>query len=144
MDFQNIAIWVIMVDFRINEPLSMYSQPPKSPLSGGLGELRESRSYWYCLLIFLIHHKIQSAIRIMFHVSRFTFYVFLSCILIHSIGQSRASADDWLSFRGNSQLTGVATSKLPDNLELLWIFETEDAIESTAAIAAKERFMSAL
>ena len=144
MDFQNIAIWVIMVDFRINEPLSMYSQPPKSPLSGGLGELRESRSYWYCLLISLIHHKIQSAIRITFHVSRFTFCIFLSCILIHSIGQSRASADDWLSFRGNPQLTGVANAKLPENLELLWIFETEDAIESTAAIAAGTVYVGSL
>ena len=80
--------------------------------------------------------KTQNAIRITNHVSRFTFYILLSYILICSIGQSQASTDDWLSFRGNPQLTGVATAELPENLELLWIFETEDGIESTAAIAA--------
>ena len=78
----------------------------------------------------------QNAMRFTFHVSRFTLYIFLSYILIHPIGHGQASADDWLSFRGNPQLTGVAKAELPENLELLWTFETEDAIESTAAIAA--------
>ena len=86
----------------------------------------------------------QHAIRITFHVSRFTFYIFLSYILIHLIGQSQASSDDWLSFRGNPQLTGVATSELPENLELLWIFETGDGIESTAAIAAGTVYVGTL
>ena len=75
---------------------------------------------------------------------RFTFYIFLSYILICSIGHSQASSDDWLSFRGNSQLTGVATAELPENLELLWTFETEDAIESTAAIAADVVYVGTL
>lgn len=88
--------------------------------------------------------KAQSAIRITNHVSRFTFYIFLSYILIHFIGQSQASSDNWLSFRGNPQLTGVATSELPDNLELLWTFETEDGIESTAAVAAGTVYVGAL
>ncbi len=86
----------------------------------------------------------QSVIQITFHVSRFTFYIFLSYILIHSIGQSQASSDDWLSFRGNPQLTGVATGELPENLELLWIFEAEDAIESTAAIATGTVYVGSL
>ena len=34
----------------------MHSQPPKSPLSGGLWKLREGRSYCRCILISLIHH----------------------------------------------------------------------------------------
>ena len=35
--------YAIMVDFRINETLPMHSQPPKSPLSGGLmNQLRKS------------------------------------------------------------------------------------------------------
>ena len=75
---------------------------------------------------------------------RFTFYIFLSYILIHPIGQSQASSDDWLSFRGNPQLTGVATGELPENLELLWTFETEDGIESTAAIAAGTVYVGTL
>ena len=41
---------------------------------------------------------------------------------------------NWASFRGNPQLTGVADSKLPDKLELLWTFKAQDMIESTAAI----------
>ena len=88
--------------------------------------------------------KTQSIIRITFHVLRFTLYIFLSYILIHSIGQSQASSEDWLSFRGNPQLTGVATGKLPAGLELLWAFETEDAIESTAAIAAGTVYVGSL
>ena len=86
----------------------------------------------------------QYARRITFHVSRFTFYIFLSYILIHSIGQSQASSDDWLSFRGNPQLTGVATGELPENPELLWIFEAGDGIESTAAIAGGTVYVGAL
>ena len=78
------------------------------------------------------------------YVSRFTFYIFLSYILIYSIEQSQASADDWLSFRGNPQLTGVATGELPGNLELLWAFETEDAIESTAAIVSETVYVGSL
>ena len=86
----------------------------------------------------------QYVIRITFHVSRFTFYILLSYILIYSIEQSQASSDDWLSFRGNPQLTGVATGELPENLELLWTFETGDGIESTAAIAEGTIYVGAL
>ncbi len=86
----------------------------------------------------------QDVIRITFHVSRFTFYILLSHILIHPIGQSQASSDNWLSFRGNPQLTGVATTELPESLELLWTFETEDGIESTAAIAAGTAYVGTL
>ncbi len=45
-----------------------------------------------------------------------------------------ASAD-WPVFRGNALQTGVADSKLPDELEILWKLKTKDSIESTAAIA---------
>ena len=41
---------------------------------------------------------------------------------------------NWTSFRGNPELTGVTDSSLPDNLELLWIFQAGDMIESTATI----------
>src|SRR5262249_53299813 len=42
---------------------------------------------------------------------------------------------DWPLFRGNALQTGVSKAKLPDKLEVLWKFETKEAIESTAAIA---------
>ena len=42
---------------------------------------------------------------------------------------------DWPVFRGNPTQTGVADSKLPDKLEVLWKFEVKGAIEGTACIA---------
>ncbi|MCG8407447.1 MAG: PQQ-binding-like beta-propeller repeat protein [Phycisphaerales bacterium] len=44
---------------------------------------------------------------------------------------------DWAGFRGNAQLTGVATTTLPSKLAVAWRFETEDheSVTSTAAIA---------
>lgn len=44
---------------------------------------------------------------------------------------------DWPMFRGNSLLSGVATGKLTESLELLWTFTAEgkgESIESSAAI----------
>ena len=86
----------------------------------------------------------QHVICFTFHASRLTFYILLSYLLIYSIGQSQASSDEWFSFRGNPQLTGVATGKLPADPELLWIFETEDGIESTAALAAGTVYVGTL
>lgn len=51
---------------------------------------------------------------------------------------------DWPSFRGNPQLTGVATSELPDELALLWTFQAEDMIESTAAVVDGTVYVGAL
>jgi len=46
----------------------------------------------------------------------------------------RATEDSWPMFRGDPQLTGVAKSGLPKDLAVLWTFETQDPITSTAAI----------
>jgi len=43
-------------------------------------------------------------------------------------------AADWPTFRGDPLQTGSAADKLPAQLEVLWKFETKDAIEATAAI----------
>ena len=69
--------------------------------------------------------------------------VILGIILILD-GQSRAVADDWMSFRGNPQLTGVAVGDFPESPELLWTFETGEGIESTAAIFAGTVYVGAL
>ncbi len=45
-----------------------------------------------------------------------------------------AAGGDWTSFRGDARLTGVAPQPLPDDLAVLWTFEVEDGIESTAAL----------
>jgi eukaryotic-like serine/threonine-protein kinase len=50
---------------------------------------------------------------------------------------------DWTSFRGNAQLTGVATTELPKQLEPLWTLET-GGIESTPAIAAGTVYIGSL
>ena len=47
-----------------------------------------------------------------------------------------SAADEWPQFRGNPQLTGVATSALPSSLKLLWTYDAGDTVESSPAIAA--------
>ena len=56
-------------------------------------------------------------------------FYFLALLLF-----TTAAADTYNTFRGNPQLTGVATSNLAPPLTLLWAYPTQDAIESTAAI----------
>ena len=54
---------------------------------------------------------------------------------LYAIAAARPTATpDWPMFRGNAQLTGVATSTLPDKLHVRWRRELPDATESTAAI----------
>ena len=45
------------------------------------------------------------------------------------------AADEWPQFRGNPQMTGVATGSVPANLRLLWTYDAGESIESSAAIA---------
>ena len=45
------------------------------------------------------------------------------------------TTNEWLIFRGNAEQTGVSESKVPDNLETLWTFKTEDAIENAVAVS---------
>jgi RNA polymerase sigma factor (sigma-70 family) len=45
-----------------------------------------------------------------------------------------AVTEDWPLFRGNPSQTGIATTALPDQLDILWKFTTKDSIEGTAAI----------
>lgn len=42
---------------------------------------------------------------------------------------------DWRDFRNGPQLTGVATSPLPETLELLWEVPTDDGVVSTPTIS---------
>src|SRR5215472_10631256 len=46
------------------------------------------------------------------------------------------AGDDWPQFRGNPQLTGVASSTVPTSLKLLWTYDAGDTVESSPAIAA--------
>src|SRR5678815_2401341 len=44
---------------------------------------------------------------------------------------------DWPLFRGNSLQTGVAKSKLPEALEIVWKVRAKDGVDGTAAIVDK-------
>ena len=50
--------------------------------------------------------------------------------------QKTREAVNWPIFRGNTELSGVAETSLPDNLELLWSFRTEDEIISSPVIGS--------
>ena len=50
------------------------------------------------------------------------------------VGAEERSRDEWPVFRGNALQTGIASSGLPEDLEVLWTFKTKDAIEGSAAI----------
>ena len=75
---------------------------------------------------------------------RYRFSAFIVSAILILNTQSRADAGDWVSFRGNPQLTGVAAGDFPDNPQLLWTFEAGEGIESTAAIAAGTVYAGAL
>jgi outer membrane protein assembly factor BamB len=51
------------------------------------------------------------------------------------LARPAAGPDAWPVFRGNERQTGVTASRLPDSLEVLWTFDTGDAVEGGAAIA---------
>ncbi len=65
-------------------------------------------------------------------------------ILILLLCAAHATFGNWTSFRGNPQLTGVADTQLPDKPELLWTFQVEDIIESTAAVVDGTLYVGAL
>lgn len=58
--------------------------------------------------------------------------------------QSLAPSLDWPIFRGNAQLTGVSTTKLPERPELLWTFEARSDIEGSPAIFANTVYATSL
>lgn len=55
-----------------------------------------------------------------------------------------AQTSDWPCFRGNPLQTGVAQSKLPDQLERIWTYQVEGGLEATAAIAEDAVYVGSL
>jgi outer membrane protein assembly factor BamB len=55
-------------------------------------------------------------------------------LLLLALVPYRAKAEDWPLFRGNALQTGVASSPLPEELDIRWKFKAKDGIESAAAI----------
>jgi outer membrane protein assembly factor BamB len=57
-------------------------------------------------------------------------------VVVAAAPAAKREASSWPVFRGNAQQTGVASARLPNNLEMLWTFATGDAgVEGGAAIA---------
>ena len=65
-------------------------------------------------------------------------------ILVLLLSVANTTLGNWVSFRGNSQLTGMADSELPDAPQLLWTFQAGDMIESTAAVVDGTVYVGAL
>ena len=74
------------------------------------------------------------------HYRKITVFSILALLLF----ASHVSFGNWASFRGNPQLTGVSDSQLPKNPQLLWTFQAEDMIESTAAVVDGIVYVGAL
>jgi len=55
-----------------------------------------------------------------------------------------ALPDSWTTFRNGPQLLGVASSKLPEKLELLWELPVQDGVVSTPAILNGRVYVGAL
>ena len=73
------------------------------------------------------------------HSSAKGFFIFILLLCA-----AHATFGNWTSFRGNPQLTGVADTQLPDKSQLLWTFQAEDIIESTAAVVDGTLYVGAL
>lgn len=63
------------------------------------------------------------------------------CLAVVAMAQD-TPANNWPQFRGNSQLTGVSQSKVPESLKQLWTYEAGDSIESSAAIVGGTVFVA--
>ena len=57
-------------------------------------------------------------------------------------GQPNFATANWNIFRSDPNLSGVAKDKLPDNLSLLWSFQTGRAIVSSPIIGLERVFVS--
>jgi outer membrane protein assembly factor BamB len=58
-----------------------------------------------------------------------------TCVLLSTVrAADDKDGDRWTVYRGNPAMTGVATGRLPDNLQILWQFDTKEAIEGAPAV----------
>src|ERR1044071_2678733 len=62
------------------------------------------------------------------------------CLAVSALAQE-AAANNWSQFRGNSSLTGVSQSNVPNSLKPLWTYEAGESIESSAAIVGTTVFV---
>ena len=63
------------------------------------------------------------------------------CLAALAAGIAVAPAADWPMYRGQPDLSGVASGKLPDQPTLLWSFKTQGPVKSSAAIVEQRVFV---
>jgi outer membrane protein assembly factor BamB len=63
------------------------------------------------------------------------------CLAALAAGIVVAPAADWPMYRGQPDLTGVASGQLPDKPALLWSFKTQGPVKSSAAIVGQRVFV---
>ncbi len=69
--------------------------------------------------------------------------IFLFCLLaVSAVPEDRVN--NWPMFRGAPSLTGISSAELPKPLNLLWSFDAEDSIESSAAIADNTVYVASM
>ena len=78
------------------------------------------------------------------NINRSVCQLVVICLMLLLFFIGHASFANWASFRGNSQLTGVSNSELPENPRLLWTFQAADMIESTTAVVDGTVYVGAL
>jgi outer membrane protein assembly factor BamB len=61
--------------------------------------------------------------------------------LVFGVSCLSSVAADWPVSRGNQQQTGVATSNLPEKLEVLWKFKAGDSVNAPAAIVGDTAYV---
>ena len=66
------------------------------------------------------------------------------CLILGVLSAGFSSAESWELFRGTQQLTGVTENHLSEYLQLNWVFEASDGIESTAAISSGTAYVGSL
>jgi len=69
--------------------------------------------------------------------------ILLFCLLAVSALPDNPS-NDWPMFRGSPTLTGISSAELAKPLKLLWSFQAEDSIESSAAIAGNTIYVASM
>lgn len=68
-------------------------------------------------------------------------YLTVLCLALSATGISSLAGADWPMYRGQPDLTGVASGQLPNQPALLWSFKTQGPVKSSAAIVGNRVFV---
>ncbi len=78
-----------------------------------------------------------------FRQAKMPLFIFMTFVVSYACAADQQH-ESWVSFRNGLQNLGVATSPLPEKLELLWEFVTPDGTASTPVIADGKTYVGTL